>query len=127
MYYIVEAGYHCRTIEFSDAFFIQNWIMPITGVLYHIEARCLTPMNAKPTKRIKVEPKTFFANERTFIQWMTSVTLLVTIGSTLLALSDKHPRFLHMSLVLMMFSSVLIVYAVIIFYVGSVVISFTFS
>ena len=84
-------------------------------------------MNAKPTKRIKVEPKTFFANERTFIQWMTSVTLLVTIGSTQLALSDNHPRFLYMSLVLMMFSIVLIVYAVIIFYVGSVVISFTFS
>ena len=30
--------------------------------------------------RVRVEPKTFFANERTFIQWLSVGMLLMSVG-----------------------------------------------
>ena len=33
--------------------------------------------------RLKIEPKTFFANERTFLQWFNAAVLLSTIGITI--------------------------------------------
>ena len=32
------------------------------------------------TGRVRVEPKTFFANERTFIQWLSVGMLLMSVG-----------------------------------------------
>ena len=43
-----------------------------------IKARALT----------KIEPKTFFANERTFIQWLSAAVLLVSLGLALLAVGS---------------------------------------
>jgi len=34
---------------------------------------------------MKVEPKTYFANERTFLQWLNSAVLLGSIGAALLS------------------------------------------
>eukprot|EP00040_Diaphanoeca_grandis_P044643 m.13090 g.13090 ORF g.13090 m.13090 type:complete len:1063 (+) comp9590_c0_seq1:90-3278(+) len=39
-------------------------------------------------KRVKVEPKTYFANERTFIQWLSSAILLVTMSTAVMSLND---------------------------------------
>jgi len=40
----------------------------------------------------KIEPKTFFANERTFIQWLSAATLLVTLSILLLGSDLTYAR-----------------------------------
>ena len=40
----------------------------------------------KQPKRLKVEPKTFFANERTFIQWLSVSVFLITLSSAFMSL-----------------------------------------
>lgn len=49
----------------------------------------------KPKKKhvqapMKIEPKTFFANERTFLQWMSFLVLIVGFGITMLGLSTQR-------------------------------------
>lgn len=39
---------------------------------------------------IKIEPKTFFANERTFIHWMTASVLLITLAMALLTVQNDE-------------------------------------
>ncbi|KAI8336313.1 VTC domain-containing protein [Chlamydoabsidia padenii] len=44
-----------------------------------------TPVDAKRAKvKVKVEPKTFFANERTFISWLQFCALLLTVALNLM-------------------------------------------
>ncbi|KAG0174286.1 vacuolar transporter chaperone [Apophysomyces sp. BC1034] len=43
----------------------------------------------KSKKKIKVDPKTFFANERTFISWLQFCALLLTVALTLLNFGDN--------------------------------------
>ena len=43
---------------------------------------------AAPTSIQKVEPKTFFANERTFIHWLHMAVLLSGVASGILAFSQ---------------------------------------
>ena len=43
-----------------------------------------------PKQRVKVEPKTYFANERTFIQWISAALLLVTVALILLETNDDE-------------------------------------
>jgi len=40
--------------------------------------------------QVRIEPKTFFANERTFIQWFNSSMFIGSAGSTLTSISDAH-------------------------------------
>jgi len=47
--------------------------------------KLVRPTVASPG-RVRVEPKTFFANERTFIQWLSAGVLLMSIGVGLLEL-----------------------------------------
>jgi uncharacterized membrane protein YidH (DUF202 family) len=45
----------------------------------------------KPRKApIKVEPKVFFANERTFLAWMHVSIILAGASIAILAFSDQH-------------------------------------
>jgi len=46
------------------------------------------PVQLAPRGRA-VEPKTYFANERTFIQWLTAAALLLTFSSSALAAQGK--------------------------------------
>ena len=58
---------------------------------------------------VKVEPKTFFANERTFIQWMTAGMLLAAIAATLLdGQEDNTPGvvFIAISIAVMLYALV---------------------
>jgi uncharacterized membrane protein YidH (DUF202 family) len=41
---------------------------------------------------VKVEPKVFFANERTFISWLQFCALLLTVALNLLNFGDKTSR-----------------------------------
>jgi hypothetical protein len=43
-------------------------------------------------KKVKVEPKTFFANERTFIAWLQFCALLLTVALNLLNFGDNTSR-----------------------------------
>lgn len=49
--------------------------------------RSASQMYLMPTKqkKMKIEPKTFFANERTFIQWLGAALFLVTLASAMMA------------------------------------------
>merc|ERR1740139_202596 len=60
-----------------------------------------------------VEPKTYFANERTFIQWLTAATLLLTFSSTLMV---THTRVHSLGLPLFLVSFALILYALAIYH-----------
>ncbi|CAB9505437.1 Vacuolar transporter chaperone 4 [Seminavis robusta] len=43
-----------------------------------------------PKRPARVEPKSYFANERTFIQWISASLLLVTISVILLGIDSEH-------------------------------------
>ncbi|KAJ8653822.1 hypothetical protein O0I10_010503 [Lichtheimia ornata] len=45
-----------------------------------------------PLKKIKIEPKVFFANERTFISWLQFCALLLTVALSLLNFGDNVSR-----------------------------------
>jgi uncharacterized membrane protein YidH (DUF202 family) len=45
-----------------------------------------------PIKRVKVEPKVFFSNERTFISWLQFCALLLTVALNLLNFGDDISR-----------------------------------
>lgn len=47
---------------------------------------------AKSKVKVKVEPKTFFANERTFISWLQFCALLLTVALNLLNFGDNVSR-----------------------------------
>ena len=44
------------------------------------------------TSPMKVEPKTHFANERTFLQWFNSAVLLCSVGMALAGLGIQETR-----------------------------------
>ncbi|KAI8366829.1 VTC domain-containing protein [Radiomyces spectabilis] len=50
------------------------------------------PEGVIPLKKIKVEPKVFFANERTFISWLQFCALLLTVALSLLNFGDSVSR-----------------------------------
>ncbi|KNC36788.1 hypothetical protein PFLG_01301, partial [Plasmodium falciparum RAJ116] len=53
-----------------------------------------TQHNPKPKNAVvRVEPKTFFANERTLLQWLNTSVLLSTISITLLNFSNSYGFF----------------------------------
>ncbi len=46
---------------------------------------------------MRIEPKTFFANERTFLSWLHMAVTIGTIGAALLGFSGAAPRDAHAS------------------------------
>eukprot|EP00698_Gefionella_okellyi_P007729 TRINITY_DN1886_c0_g1_i1.p1 TRINITY_DN1886_c0_g1~~TRINITY_DN1886_c0_g1_i1.p1 ORF type:complete len:973 (+),score=217.01 TRINITY_DN1886_c0_g1_i1:67-2985(+) len=46
----------------------------------------------KKHQPMKIEPKTYFANERTFMNWLNMVVILVSLGAGLLAMSSTEGR-----------------------------------
>ncbi|EPB84244.1 hypothetical protein HMPREF1544_09036 [Mucor circinelloides 1006PhL] len=50
------------------------------------------PKNKNSKKSIKIEPKVFFANERTFISWLQFCALLLTVALNLLNFGDRISR-----------------------------------
>jgi len=64
-------------------------------------------------QRVRVEPKTFFANERTFIQWVSAALFLVTIAILLLEMGAAS---MTVSIVMVAFSAVIIMYSMAVYY-----------
>jgi uncharacterized membrane protein YidH (DUF202 family) len=52
-------------------------------------AQAPQPAQKAITVPIRVEPKVLFANERTFLNWMHTSTIIATIGMALLNLSPN--------------------------------------
>ncbi|KAI9486827.1 MAG: VTC domain-containing protein [Benjaminiella poitrasii] len=50
------------------------------------------PNGVIPVKKVKVEPKVFFSNERTFISWLQFCALLLSVALNLLNFGDQVSR-----------------------------------
>lgn len=59
--------------------------------------------------RMRVEPKVFFANERTFLKWMFAVVILISVSMTVLSINQKSIPY---GVALLVTACVLIIYAV---------------
>lgn len=70
-----------------------------------------------PKKATRVEPKSYFANERTFIQWISAALLLVTISVLLIDREgDDHGHVATTGLVLLIGAVVVVVYATFVYF-----------
>jgi len=69
-------------------------------------------------KGVRVEPKSYFANERTFIQWISASLLLVTISELLLVMHDidGHTGPRRAGLALILCAMIVAVYALLVYY-----------
>ncbi|CAH1773898.1 unnamed protein product [Owenia fusiformis] len=74
----------------------------------------------KATKRLKIEPKTYFANERTFMQWSTAALFLIGIGGTLVGTQSEVARVV--TIVFFALALFMVLYACVVFYVRMVLI-----
>jgi len=62
----------------------------------HIWSSFLRPSQENriaPKRPARVEPKSYFANERTFIQWISACLLLLTVSVILLEYDTYHPEY----------------------------------
>ncbi|CAJ1930789.1 unnamed protein product [Cylindrotheca closterium] len=60
-----------------------HWMFPFCSRFNYAEAV------VAPTSIQKIEPKTFFANERTYLHWLHYAVILSSIASSILAFSDE--------------------------------------
>ena len=58
-----------------------------------------------------LEPKLYFANERTFLHWMHASLTLTSVGMVLVAMDDDSPAPLVIGVALSLISVLLIAYA----------------
>lgn len=66
---------------------LANWVLERSTAHEIVK----TPEKVANTS-VRVEPKTFFANERTLLQWMNTAVLLATIAITLLNFGSRNAR-----------------------------------
>lgn len=77
--------------------------------------------NIPAEQRVKVEPKVFFANERTFLHWLHMATTIGTIAAAILAFAVSRnasggiPVMAVLALILLALSMTFILYACYIF------------
>ncbi|CAH1787178.1 unnamed protein product [Owenia fusiformis] len=84
----------------------------------NIESGCCFGRNKsykKATKRLKIEPKTYFANERTFMQWGQAGMFLLGVGGALVGIHDQATR--NISIMFFALSLFMFIYACTVFYV----------
>ena len=83
-----------RTISRDGSFRFKrlNWLNALdsTTDLTKGSTSAASGLRIAPKQRVKVEPKTYFANERTFIQWISAALLLVTVALILLEAHDEE-------------------------------------
>ncbi|EZG47613.1 SPX domain protein [Gregarina niphandrodes] len=69
---------------------VQNgWLRKVVQLFYKAPSGSTAP---KTSASVRVEPKTFFANERTLLQWMNIAVLLSTISITLMTFGSLSSR-----------------------------------
>jgi uncharacterized membrane protein YidH (DUF202 family) len=80
---------------------------------------CCGAMGVGPTMGVatqRVEPKVFFANERTFIHWLHMAVTMSSVGTALLAFGQTDTMSEWYALALMPVSLLFVVYALVLFY-----------
>ena len=70
-------------------------------------------LKKKNINHIKIEPKTYFANERTYLQWFNAATFVVSAGIAILEMSSKAMR---IGIIMITFGFLMALYAVLIYY-----------
>lgn len=65
----------------------------------------------KVAEPVKIEPKTFFANERTYLQWFNSAVLVASVGTALMAQVDKL-----VGILLILVSFLILIYSLAIYF-----------
>ncbi|XP_013413499.1 vacuolar transporter chaperone 4-like [Lingula anatina] len=110
----IESGKIPDIQEEQKSLRYRNFILPKFSKTHHKTNPDNQKEQPKAMKRLKVEPKTYFANERTFIQWLTSSLLLVTLSGALVSLGDRDARVV--GLLFMPLAILILIYAAVMFY-----------
>lgn len=75
--------------------------------------KCITFSNSKTlSNQVKIEPKTFFANERTYLQWFNSSLFISTIGLALNTYNNTNT----LSYILIAISILMVIYSTVVYY-----------
>jgi SPX domain protein involved in polyphosphate accumulation/uncharacterized membrane protein YidH (DUF202 family) len=69
-----------------------------------------------PKKPARVEPKSYFANERTFIQWISAALLLITISAILIEKGDDDGILAATGMALTIGAGFVVVYATFVYF-----------
>ena len=69
-----------------------------------------------PQKPARVEPKSYFANERTFVQWVSASLLLVTIAVIVLEFPNQYSHALPTGIFLIACAAVVLVYSIFVYF-----------
>ncbi|KAL3941835.1 MAG: hypothetical protein SGBAC_003881 [Bacillariaceae sp.] len=69
-----------------------------------------------PKKAVRIEPKTYFANERTFIQWVSAALFLVTTSALLLEFENGEGYAKTTATTLLVFAMIIAVYSIGLYY-----------
>ena len=69
-------------------------------------------INRNVSNAIKIEPKTFFSNERTYLQWFNAAVFVASGGLTVMSLSDTKT----VGILLVLVSTIIIMYSTFIYY-----------
>ncbi|CAJ1968579.1 unnamed protein product [Cylindrotheca closterium] len=69
-----------------------------------------------PKNAVRVEPKTYFANERTFIQWVSAALFLVTTSALLLEFENGEGYAKSTAITLLVFALIIAVYSLGLYY-----------
>jgi len=79
---------------------------------------CFKRHSAKIAPKVpaRVEPKSYFANERTFIQWFSAALLLVTISELFFIMADADEYSRITAIVLISFALFLLCYSLVTYY-----------
>jgi SPX domain protein involved in polyphosphate accumulation/uncharacterized membrane protein YidH (DUF202 family) len=66
--------------------------------------------------RVRIEPKSYFANERTFIQWISAALFLITIAVLLIEYGSAQPNVMPIGYFLIGDSIFIVVYSLFVYY-----------
>jgi uncharacterized membrane protein YidH (DUF202 family) len=74
----------------TDSFLSNDKKGIFKNIAFHCVPRGKKHRMVAPKNRARIEPKTYFAAERTFIQWISAALLLVTVSALLFTLAETH-------------------------------------
>lgn len=84
-----------NNINYFDKFLKREVVIEINNCPYRNSPRrqkllCFTKSEKEVSVPLKVEPKTFFANERTYLQWFNAAILMSSIGMAIFSTGEKE-------------------------------------
>jgi SPX domain protein involved in polyphosphate accumulation/uncharacterized membrane protein YidH (DUF202 family) len=74
------------------------------------------PPRVVPKTPVRVEPKSYFANERTFIQWISGALLLVTVSAIILDFEAQNGAKLKAGFAMIVCAALLVCYATFVYF-----------